>query len=130
MRVSPFLLVGLSKIRRMSLRLKTSIPGVGLSAYSLCVRSILSYTLAQCLCLSFLSHVEDLASAYTHKPLRVHDLRVLSFPTSINEPYAHSLSTPLIFPCLPPVVLFFSSIILVLSPKSYSVASAISFHAR
>ena len=93
--------------------------------------SILSYRLAQLLYLSLLSSVQDLASAYTRKLLRVHDLRVSLLPTSINEPYARSLSLPLILPLFPPVVLLFSQFnYIVPSHKSYSVASAISFHAR
>src|SRR2546421_8103229 len=84
-----------------------------ISAYSLCVRSIFSYRLAQCLYLSFPSYVLDLASAYTRKLLRVHDLRVPLFPTSINEPHAHSLSGPLIFTTVPTFVLFHSPIPLV-----------------
>src|SRR2546421_12609109 len=100
------------------------------NAYSLCVWSILSYRLAQHFYLSLLSFVKDLASAYTRKLLRVHDLRVPLFPTSINEPYAHSLLPISHLTTVPTFVLFYSSIPLVPSPKSYPVASVISFHAR
>jgi len=125
-----FLLVAPSKVWHVSLRLKTRISLSASAHISYTYGLFLGTGLLSVSYLSLLSLVKDLASAYTRKLLRVHDLRVLSFPTSINEPYAHSLSLPLILPLFPPFVLFHSPILLVLSPKSYSVASAISFHAR
>src|SRR4051794_39629437 len=98
-------------------RLEGSSPHPHCSTYSLCVLPILSYRLTQCLYLSPLPHVKDLASAYMHKLLHVNDLHVLLLLTSINEPNAHSLLTSH-FTHTTSCALT-NSILLVPSPKNY-----------